>query len=249
MVEFVNNNMSNVLSLDSLWKYFNVDFTYESMITENSRSTVDHFYVQQSFVLTCTDAGVLHHTHNTSDHSVIYVKFKCMVNTRTMNKVNMKSRPAWYKASYQDKTNYCNELSQRLDSIEIPINTTTCTDTMCNDHDEHIDRYCYDILECMLDSQNSNIPSTNCNSRGNRKPGWNTYVSQYHHDSMYWHIQWIVNGRPRNGYYAVMRNRSRTEYHKAVKYINRNKDLIKRINLLIKLLLMVIKISFVKLER
>ncbi len=142
MVEFVNNSMTNVLSLDSLWKYYSVDFTFESMITENTRSTIDHFYVPQSFVLTCTDAGVLHHTHNTSDHSVIYVKFKCMVHNRSMNNVNMKSRPAWYKASYQNKTDYCNELSRRLDSIEVPVNTTTCTNSMCNVHDEHIDRYC-----------------------------------------------------------------------------------------------------------
>ncbi len=45
----------------------------------NAQCTLDHFYISQHFVLTCRDAVVLHHTQNTSDHSVIYCKFRCDV--------------------------------------------------------------------------------------------------------------------------------------------------------------------------
>ena len=55
-------------------------------------------------------------------------------------------------------------------------------------------------------------------------------------------MQWLIQGSPGTGYYAVMGNQSRREYHKAVKYLNKktnnnnnkkktnnkNRDMIKR---------------------
>ena len=43
-------------------------------------------------------------------------------------------------------------------------------------------------------------------------------------------MQSIIQSRPGTGYYAAMRNKSRREYHKAVNYINKHRDLIKRVN-------------------
>ena len=48
--------------------------------------------------------------------------------------------------------------------------------------------------------------------------------------TLYWHMQWIIQGRPGTGYYAAMCNQSRREYHKAVIYINKHRDMIKRMN-------------------
>lgn len=42
----------------------------------------------------------------------------------------------------------------------------------------------------------------------------------------------MAQGRPGTGFYCVMRNKTRTAYHKAVKYINKNKEYIKRCNFL-----------------
>ncbi len=117
MVEFVNGHMSSDLSLSSLWQYYNVDFTYESVSVENSRSTLDHFYVSQGLMLSCYDAGVLHHVHNTSDHSTIYVKFKLSVHARHTTTAHNRSHTAWHKASHVDITNYNIDITNSLRDI------------------------------------------------------------------------------------------------------------------------------------
>ncbi len=45
-------------------------------------------------------------------------------------------------------------------------------------------------------------------------------------------MQWIINGRAGTDYYmyASTRNKVRREYHKAAKYINKHRDLIKYMN-------------------
>ena len=43
------------------------------------------------------------------------------------------------------------------------------------------------------------------------------------------YVEWITRERSGNGYYNVMCNCSRSEYHKAIKYINKNKVLINRV--------------------
>ncbi len=43
-------------------------------------------------------------------------------------------------------------------------------------------------------------------------------------------MQWIMQGRPGAGYYAAKRNQYRREYHKAVRYIDQHRDLIKPVN-------------------
>ncbi len=104
MVRFLSAYMNDILSLHTLWNYHNVDFTYESMSVDNVRSTLDHFYVSHGFVLSCKDAGVIHHAHNTSDHSVIYAKFCCDVSKISDNgTVHRKFAPAWHKATYRTR--------------------------------------------------------------------------------------------------------------------------------------------------
>ena len=229
MVNFVNSHMVNN-SMSSLWQHYSVDYTYQSASMLNSKSTLDHFYVSNSFVASCQDAGVVHNVHNTSDHSVIYVKFRCNTNVRHTTEVKHIPRASWSRASQYNLLNYHNDLRHSLNGICIPHNVLSCSDVMCNDHDMEIDKYCNNIIECMLHSQSKHIPSTA--QRLNRKPGWNMYVGEHYKEPMYWHIQWITQGRPGNGYYNIMRNRSRSEYNKSVRYINKNRDLIKRVNFL-----------------
>ena len=55
-------------------------------------------------------------------------------------------------------------------------------------------------------------------------PGWDEYVKPKLDISLYWHNCWKDSGRPRNGYIADMTNRTRAQYHHAVKYVHRECD-------------------------
>lgn len=126
MVHFVNTDLLN-MSLNSLWHYYDVDFTYQSMADNNVTSVLDHFYVTQPMVLSCVDAGVIHNVHNTSDHSVIFFKWKCNVNiNRNTTNVNHKVRTAWHKATQYDIDNYHKDLENNLCKIEVPSNMLKC---------------------------------------------------------------------------------------------------------------------------
>ena len=61
---------------------------------------------------------------------------------------------------------------------------------------------------------------------------WGISVGANFKEAMFWHVQWITQGWSGSGYYNMTRNRSRFEYQKSIKYINKNKDLIKRVNFL-----------------
>jgi len=230
MVNFVNGEMMN-MSLNSIWQYYDVDFTFQSSGADNVRSVLDHFYVSQSLVLQCTDAGVCHNVQNTSDHDLIYIKIKCNRNDKKFTNITQKEHAVWRKASEHDVNNYQNDLKTNVNNIFVPNNVMECSDCMCSNHESDIDKYCDDIMNSMLNSQSKCIPlSTGSNKK--RKPGWNMYVSPLYKEAMFWHVQWVTQGRPGYGHYNLMRNQSRAEYHKAVKYINKNKELIKRVNFL-----------------
>ena len=119
MVNFVHGELRN-MSLNTLWQHYDIDFTFQSAADENSRSVLDHFYVPQSLVLSCIDAGVIHHVHNTSDHSLIYAKFKYNSNDRHAVKVIHKERTVWHKASHVDINNYHTDLKNHLCNIDVP---------------------------------------------------------------------------------------------------------------------------------
>ncbi len=126
----------------------------------------------------------------------------------------------------QDKGNFKRDLDKKLARIDVDVKACECSDVKCKAHANTIGKYCCDILESVLHCQAKHIPVTTPGESKGRKPGWNEYVSEYYNESIYWHTVWVTKGRPG----CEMRNHSRREYHKAVKFINSNRDFIKRIN-------------------
>ena len=73
------------------------------------------------------------------------------------------------------------------------------------------------------------IPSTVSNtgiSPSKVKPGWNKYCKEKRDIDMYWHEEWKKEGRLHNTFFSNMRNKSRLQYHYAIRCIEKNKDAI-----------------------
>ena len=64
-----------------------------------------------------------------------------------------------------------------------------------------------------------------------KKAGWNDYVKEKREVAMYWHTKWKHEGSPVNSFTAVMRRKTRLQYHYAIKCIEKNKNIIKSNNM------------------
>ena len=58
-------------------------------------------------------------------------------------------------------------------------------------------------------------------------PGWNEHVKEHAEISKMWHEIWVQNGRPRVGYLANIRRKTRLKYHYAIRYIVKKETLLR----------------------
>ena len=95
----------------SVWEDYPVDFTY-SFETENGTThvkTLDHIATLGRSRGNITDAGVIHHFENLSDHEPIYLTYRSNIQSKDKEKVKLsqpKSKPCWRAASDDQKLEY-----------------------------------------------------------------------------------------------------------------------------------------------
>ena len=94
----------------SVWENFPIDFTY-SFEAENGIShvkTLDHFAILERGRGNVTDAGVIHHIENLSDHAPIYLTYRSEIqscnNAETISQP--RSKPNWKAYSIDQKLEY-----------------------------------------------------------------------------------------------------------------------------------------------
>ena len=61
--------------------------------------------------------------------------------------------------------------------------------------------------------------------------GWKEYVSDNRKNALFWHQYWLDQGRPSQGQIALIRRRTRAKYHYAVRYVNKEKHMIRSNNM------------------
>ena len=94
------------------WDTFLVDFTCcHELLGVTHTSVLDHFFWSETVGNYVSNAGVLHLPDNRSDHSPVF----CVVNLDLQQQASAAAakqvpRPAWKKASHEEKQNYKNLL-------------------------------------------------------------------------------------------------------------------------------------------
>ena len=160
-----------------------------------------------------SDCGVLHLGDNPSRHSPIILKLKVGEIPIKSKKVPHKSRkPAWFKASQDDKDQYTSDLHERLCNLDQPV-SLDCQNPNCKDasHTQDRDSYVLDILTSVIESSHSCIPLTG-GSRGSFSPDlsrscpvkggvpcWKNEVEPQRQEPLFWHAESRSAGSPKEG--------------------------------------------------
>ena len=151
------------LGLVSIWQKFPVDFTHIHTDMK-SFAVLDHFFVNQNLLDCVVDAGPLHLGDNLSRHSPIMMKVKLSQVVKSRNKqpdIPRPRKPAWFKATQEDKNSYNEVLYTQLRELDIP-DSLGCTDVSCKClvHSQDRDRLMIDILCTIVETSHRCIPLT-----------------------------------------------------------------------------------------
>ena len=235
---FTVNETIEDLGLTKSWDKFSVDFTCcHELLGVTHVSTLDDFFWSERLNSILTDAGVIHHPDNTSDHSPIYCVLDHPVDAQPKSSpVKKKPRPSWKKATNQQKDSYKNMLESRILQLVTPVSLTTCKDVKCRDpdHKKELDSFTMDLLETVQDVAELNLPIPNVNNNEQKKstPGWKEAVKPYKEKAYFWHQIWKSCGRPINTEVHNIMKRTKNQYHYQFKKCQKAENTIKKSKLL-----------------
>ena len=88
-----------------------------------------------------------------------------------------------------------------------------------------------DIIAALLNAAKCSIQFTTTKRHNNKSPhsGWKEHVAMSRAEAMNWPALWLSCGCPSEGYvFFNMRTATRSTYHKQIKYIERNEDMIRK---------------------
>lgn len=208
----------------------NVCYTFTSPV-DNGTHVIDHFLLNNGLFDHMLEYYTMHDGANLSFHSPLVLTLSLDVNYCSPSSRRYISRPKWQEASDCNLSQYSKVLERMIDEISIPWHSLECRDKHCPSRLTH----CHDIqifhdsiMDCCIRACQNSIPHTS--KEGNSKviAGWNEHVKPYREASLFWHNLWKDCGSPRNAVIADVMRRSRSQYHRAVRFVKRNQNNVKK---------------------
>ena len=194
-----------------------------TFIGPTSNSRIDHILYAAigGTVLSCDIVD----NHLYTDHVPLKVVYDFNV-----GHVDLVERPhirqtAWWKASSCDIQEYRTRLDNKVDNFVYDNCIENCTDVMCTKHDIEISSMYNNVIQLCLEAA-EDIPKTGQLTSNKRIPGWSEHVEHLRREALVWHHHWRACGQPHEGDVAERRRVSRTEYHRAVKSVKKNRDIV-----------------------
>ena len=224
------------LDMKIAWDDFDIDFTCVQEREGSSYiSTIDHFFLSRDIFEKVTEAGVIHHPENPSDHSPIY----CILESITTDSLGHKpaevsSKPSWKKATDEQKEYYEFLLEEKLNSVMVPTEVSECKNLHCKDdiHLEAIDWYVAEVLEAVQEASEKSLPIPKPASVRKTTPGFHELVKPYKDTAYFWSSVWKSAGKPINTALHNIMKHTRNVYHREVKKCVKAENTIKKNKLL-----------------
>ena len=143
---------------------FHVDYTYHFNLSRFS--IIDHFIIPSGFRSMLQNVSVIHNVDNLSDHEPISVDLNLDIGLLARIDRQCCNRPAWYKATAEQKCQYAECVSSLLHLVQVPSDAVLCKDANCTnpEHQTVLSKYCHDIAQCCLNAGAQCIPSTTVNT-------------------------------------------------------------------------------------
>ena len=130
----------------------------------------------------------------------------------------------WKKATENNIREYKINLNKNLDEINVPVDVLKCDNLFCDSHKAAIEVFHDNIVDACLDAAANSIPLKTPKKGKPGIPGWTQFVEHKRQSSLFWHHLWIDNGRPHTGMVADIMQRTRAQYHLAVKQVKKDKQ-------------------------
>ena len=199
----------------------NINFTFES--TTGNRSFIDHIIVSENIFSSVSNYSIDINGMNLSDHFPLTCKFLSPIK----NTIQSENKSYWYNDWASASEDHINHYKYVLDSLIDQIETydvLDCNNFGCNIHGDIVMSILNEIMKAMVSAANIAIPKKKiCHKLG--IPGWNDFVKPSREKSIFWNEMWKQAGCPQNGHIAHIRKSTRIKYHKAVKFVKSNNDL------------------------
>lgn len=205
-------------------------YSFESK-ANGGRSFVDHFLVSESIKDSIHNYYIQDDGDNLSDHLLLAINIEIPQQLHTVSNehssIYAASRPCWAGASENETELYKIALDNLLCHMNIPWDVIQCKDYSCHNinHIDSLESLHNDIVHFCLQASEKHIPKRSSSVKV--KPGWHDYVEPFRQASLFWHFLWKENGKPREGYVALIHKQTRARYHRAVKHIQQNEDMLR----------------------
>ena len=233
-----NNQFSRNISafleevgLKTLWETHPVPYTHVHT-DGRSKSVLDHFILSPRLLPLVVDCGIVERGDNRSRHCPIWVSLKLgSLPLRKPSKKWIPKRPAWSKATPEQKLAYKQHLEARLLEHQASVPDFHCEDLHCKEkaHSEVRDSHMVDILSSIIETSHVTLPVYGGCWVGEKRPGvsvpgWSREVKPFKDDSMYWGNIWKDAGRPNSGWVHQSYVEARKQYHLAVLRVRKNRQ-------------------------
>ena len=146
---------------------------------------------------------------------------------RNPNEREFNPSVAWYKCKEENIKQYQKELDSLLLQIDPTNEAWRCTDYKCNKHIEFIKKTYSKIVEICQQASGETLPHTSQKKDVKIILGWNEYVKEHADRAQMWHSIWLNRGRPKHGYLANIRRKTRLKYHYALRRVMKDNEKIR----------------------
>jgi len=204
-----------------------IDYTYQNEAT-GVKSVIDHFIISENLCNQVIDFNVTHDGDNLSDHEPLHIAFSAVVErsrvaTEASTGGSRLKRLAWHRATQENLNAYRGLLNAQLSDVFVPYEVIQCNLIDCTsaEHWNCIDTYHGGITQAILSAAQQCIPARR---HIKQVAGWVEHVRQFQTDSIFWHSIWVSCGKPRQGWVADIRRRTRAQYKRASQWVLRNQE-------------------------
>jgi hypothetical protein len=169
---------------------------------------------------------------NGSNHHPLFIDVERLntlqpLSRETVNASNRKSI-AWGRITDEHIALYKVSLNASLQRIPLPACLNECYGMICSDagHKRDIDTFCNALCAACIDSGMSTLPLNRPNTFS--RPKWKELVKPFKDDALFWDAIWKECGRPGDGHVHGIRQRTKREYHYAVRRYKKQENALRR---------------------
>ena len=219
------------VNCESVWQCANVPLmdTYVSY-DERGRSCIDHFFVSKSLSSHVCNVYVHQCPLNGSNHSPLLCDINVYINVPPIprNETDVLPSIAWGRITNEHIESYKFSVVSRLDALHSPVCFTECLGVCCNSvlHKCQIDEYCEQFCNICIESGRTIFPMSRPNALS--KPKWKELIKPVKDEALFWDAIWKDCGKPTSGYVREIRQKTKREYHYALRQYKKCEKTLRR---------------------